>query len=180
MEPLEGLVKQLDKINNDILYQVDDSVIKKLKLERINIISLIDDQCKMIRSTVEPEPFNQLIKKYLKIQQSYRDKELDLCATQLMIMQNITKSEAIKMVNSDMGLSNMCLVPDLYFVSQRHKDIIKLENSLQELKELFIHTYALVNKQGETINHIANKVNDSKINIKEAKEEFTEIKRFKS
>ena len=88
---------------------------------------------------------------------------------------------AIAKINNGYDTDNiLCLVnpkslntnDTLNYVSLRHKEIMKLERSIQELNELFISTYAIVENQGETIDKIANTTTIAKNHIKGAKHEL--------
>lgn len=46
-------------------------------------------------------------------------------------------------------------------IQSRHEDILKLEESLKELRQLFIDMQTLVEAQGEMLNEIENNVNDA-------------------
>ena len=46
-------------------------------------------------------------------------------------------------------------------IQSRHEDIIKLEESLKELRQLFLDMQALVEAQGEVLNEIENSVDSA-------------------
>lgn len=180
---LENLINELDKLNGSILFNVDSNKIKSLKKERIELITKIDKQCRLTKINLhETTIFNHLIKKYITIQQRYRDTEINIHATQL-VMKNpeLTMDMAIAKINNGYDTDNiLCLVnpkslttnDTLNYVTLRHKEIMKLERSIQELNELFISTYAIVENQGKTIDKIANTTTIAKNHIKGAKHEL--------
>ena len=58
------------------------------------------------------------------------------------------------------------------YVTERHKAILKLERDIEEIKELSIGMYALINNQGQKINKIANHIESAKVDINIANEDL--------
>ncbi len=184
---LDNLITQLGNLNNSILYSVDDNNTKILRKNKIELISLIDKQCQITKKKLDKiyhAKFNDLIKKYIIIQEKYRDTETNIYATQIVMMNpNMTMEMAITKIKGGYDTDNiLCLVKpktlllssteNLNYVNVRHKEIMKLEKSIQELHELFISTYAIVMHQGETIDRIENTTSNAKTNISSAKREL--------
>ena len=83
---LENLINEFDKLNGSILFNVDSNKIKSLQKERIELITKIDKQCQLTKVNLPNHTiFNNLIKKYITIQQRYRDTEINIHATQLIM-----------------------------------------------------------------------------------------------
>ncbi len=184
---LDNLITQLDKLNYSILYSVDSKTTKTLQKNKVDLVSLIDKQCQITKKNLDKiyhTNFNDLIKKYIIIQEKYRDTETNIYATQLVMMNpDLTMEMATAKIKGGYDTENiLCLVnpkslvsnanENLNYVTLRHKEIMKLERSIQELHELFISTYAIVMDQGETIDRIATTTNNAKTHISGAKREL--------
>ena len=169
MDELNLLIVNLNNINNQILYSVTED--KHLHQERQNIIINIDRVCKSLKPSQE---LTHLIKKYLTIQQSYRDKMMQLQVTQIQIKDPSISRENAQIMIKNGEKNHLCLTAfeSLNYVTQRHKEIIKLKNSLQELYELWIGTYAIVEQQGHTIDRIQTHISSAKHQCKWAKQEL--------
>lgn len=185
MDHLNQLIKKLDMINGSILNSVDRRVTKNLKNEKTTVIAEIDKQCQYCKLNLPKsshDEFNKIIMKYLSHQKQFHDTETNIHATQLMMKYpNLTMDEAIyKLQNENVDTEHiLCLIDPilnynecLNYVTYRHKEIIKLEKSIDELHELFICTYVIVENQGETINRIENKTNSAKNYISSGKREL--------
>ena len=102
-------INDLNRINNAILYDINMKSDGKLEKERSNCISSIDIQCKNIKTHLTDQTriqFIDLIKKYLTIQEDYRNTKKDLFTMQLLMRNpNLTKSE-IDMIVSGRTDSN--------------------------------------------------------------------------
>lgn len=155
MQELTSLIDNLNNINNQILASVDD---RALKVIRQNMITKINSECKSIRAnTQNPDQFNDLIRKYVNTQQNYYQTEKDLLETQRLM-------QGLETYN---------------YVSFRHKQVLKLEKDIQEINELFICMYALVDQQGNVIDKIEESVSNAKSDCLVAKEEFVEAVKHK-
>lgn len=187
MDHLNQLIKKLDMINGSILNSVDRNLTKNLKNEKSTVIAEIDKQCQYCKLNIPKSShneFNNIIMKYLSHQKQFHDTETNIHATQLMMKYpNITRDEAIhKIQNENVNTEHiLCLIDPamlltsnecLNYVTQRQKEIVKLEKSIDELHELFISTYAIVENQGETINRIGTKTNAAKNYISNGKREL--------
>jgi t-SNARE complex subunit (syntaxin) len=176
MEALEKLIHDLDKINNEILFSIDG---EDLEIKRTNHIAEINDHCKIITSNLDKndkDQFINLIKKYLTIQEDYRDKKRGQFVTQLLIRNpNLTTPQMVAILNYGTANKNVLCLESIDFhnyVTDRHNSILKLERDIAEINELFIGTYALVTLQGEKIDKIGTHVGNAKNDCQEAKEDF--------
>lgn len=151
---MNDLLDNLNNINNQILASVDD---RQLKIIREEIINKIDYQCQILRTNVDPNQFNDLIRKYLTIQQNYYQIEKNLLTTQELMYGQETYN----------------------YVSARHKKVLKLEKDIEQIKELFICMYALVEEQGHKIDKIETHVSQAKDDCNDAKSEFVEAVKYK-
>lgn len=152
MDTLEILIQQLDNYNNTILFSLNTI---DLQQDRKECIKRIDKQCKLLHNTLDDngkEQFITLIKNYVVVQENYKHKTNEFERLHSLVVE--------PNIGQDM----------YYYVSQRHKDILRLERDIQEIHELFIATYALTIQQGEKIDSIVNVLKDAKENVHEAKD----------
>lgn len=182
MDVLSNHLEELKRINNNLLFSLDNKVNER---DRIACIDKIDKQCKLIipHNQEEKEQFVILIKKYIIIQEKYKKDKVDLITTQLKIRNpNLTESECNDIILQGNYKNALC-VYDVHsmhdYVSLRHKEILKLEQSIQKLKELFIASYSLVEIQGEKVDIIAEHINNAKEDVKFAKIDLTETIKIK-
>lgn len=54
-------------------------------------------------------------------------------------------------------------------VTARHQEIIKLERSIRDLRDMFVEMSLLVERQGEMINNIERQVQQTREHVEEAK-----------
>jgi t-SNARE complex subunit (syntaxin) len=184
---LEISINELKKINNAIVYNVDTKIIDRLEKERSECISIIDTQCKNIKPKLSDQTrlkFIDLIKNYLTVQENYKNTKKNLFATQLLMRDpTLTDTEINAIIATGCSDKNvLCVANDFYAsVKSRHNSILKLERDIEELRELFIAMYALVELQGIQVDRIAEHTESAKINCKKAKNELNsalKIKKF--
>jgi len=60
----------------------------------------------------------------------------------------------------------------LTYIQDRHKEILKLQKSLEEVHQMFLDLAALVEQQGETIDRIAFNISHAKEDVLKATEEL--------
>jgi t-SNARE complex subunit (syntaxin) len=173
----------LNRTNNLIIGTISDSKIKELHIQRNNLITTINNKCKEIKPSINKSDiptFNNLIKKYLFTQQNYYSTNISIQATQLILRNpTLTMDTAESMIKNGHE-SNLCMISNesLNYVQARHKQILKLEKSLQELHELFIAQHAIVEEQNEKIDNIQYKVSDAKNDVKIAKSDLGKAYKF--
>lgn len=170
LEELNISIIKLGKINNLIIGSIINT--KNLEKERNEIICIINNQCKNIKLKLSKnhyEAFNNLIKKYLTIQKMYHDTEKQILATQLILKDpTLTMEMADNIITNGQCPQNILQLSnanEMYdYVKQRHFEVLKLEKSIQEVNELFIGMYAIVEEQGDTLDRIKNKTESAKNN----------------
>lgn len=127
------------------------------------------------------------MQRYQEIQTNYNDKSRDILITQVKL-KNPNASEAEIQAKIDSGdtqqlqiaSAKLDMANESYnYVAARHKEILKLEKSLQEVHQLFVDMAALVDAQGEVIDRIAFRVANAKADVAIAKDELTEAYRIK-
>ena len=174
MDNLALSIKNLETLNNTILYSINTKYAEK---DRVELINKIDHQCKMIQPKLDhptdQEYFVNLIKKYLMIQENYKNNKKKLFETQLLLRDpNLTQIQIHDIISSTSDRDVLCLVDMYHDVKNRYKEILKLERDIEEIKELFIGMYAIVDHQGEKIDQIANHVAAAKTECHTAKEDL--------
>lgn len=186
MDTLDDLINQLAILNGNIISNIDINKTQILQQNKNNLISSINKQCIILKTTIQQSQhtqYNNLIKKYLIVQQNHRDNELNMHAIELIMKDpTLTMDMAINKIQSGYDTNNiLCLntMEILGFVEQRHKEIIKLEMGIQEVNELFIAMHAIIIKQGEQINTIEDKIHDAKNSIKHANSDLNKAYKFK-
>lgn len=177
MDTLSLYISQLKHINEELLFAIDCKVLEK---DRVKCIDNIDNYCKTVKiyNDKEKEEFVELIKKYILVQEDYKKAKLHLAVTQLQIRDpNLTEKDCEEMIVSGNYRNALCVyndVNDVYtYVTLRHKEIMKLEQSIQEVKELFIASYALVIVHKEQVDKIKDKVINAKNDVNDAKSDLT-------
>ena len=168
LKELNLSIIKLGKINNLILGSIYET--KNLEKERNDIIKIINNQCKIIKTKLSKNQhaeFNNLIKKYLIIQKTYRDTEKHILSTQLILKDpNLTMDMANNIIANGQCPKNILQLSnanEMYnYVKQRHAEVLKLEQSIQEVHELFIGMYAIIEEQGETVDRIKEKTENAK------------------
>jgi t-SNARE complex subunit (syntaxin) len=182
LDQLKILINYLKKINGEILSSVDSKKEKILESERANWISRINEQCIIIKPTLHTQDgqdqFIELIRKYVKDQEKYRDQKKELFATQLLMRNpNVTQQQINSIIDSGVSDKNiLCLMEatDVYnCVVDRHKAILKVERDIEEIKELMIGMHALVMIQGEKIDRIADHTGKARDYCQSAEEDLT-------
>ena len=63
-------------------------------------------------------------------------------------------------------------------IQSRHEDIIKLEESIKELRQLFLDMQAMVDAQGEVLNEIENSVDSAVDNTTNGLEEMKKAVKY--
>lgn len=182
MDKLSDYIDELKKINNDLLYALSTKITDK---DRDNCVNRIDAQCKLINPTNnnEKEQFVALIKRYITVQEDYKKNKLSFITTHLKLSNpNLTDEACVTMIRNGQYKNALCLydVHSMHdYVTLRHKEILKLEQSIQEVKELFIATYALVYVQKEQVDNIAQRIDNAKNDVKIAKTDVTDAYKYK-
>lgn len=115
--------------------------------------------------------FMDIMAEYQEVQSRYKNKFREKLERQFAIVNpDATKEEIAEAVESgDTELFAQKIVPErhaqakaaLAYIENRHKDIIRLEQSIHELHQLFVDMAVLVETQGELIDQIEYNVNQS-------------------
>jgi len=124
--------------------------------------------------------FLELMQDYQQIQAEYNSKYKERVRREMKIVRpEATEKEIEEAIQS----SEPIFVNDkerenakkaLQFIQDRHKDIIKLEISMNELHQLFVDMALLVHRQGELIDQIEYNVSTAEAYTKQAKKALEE------
>ena len=187
---LETLIHDLKNINDNILYGIN-SITTTIQLERQRSVYIyeIDIQCKKIKINLTNDNrtiFIDLIKKYIIIQNNYRNNKKEQCQLQAVICDSNLSLNNIVINNLSLGKSEIArksagfLANETYnYVVDKHKDILKLEHGLDELKELFIAMNAITEEQGNKLDKISEHVRSGRSDCEMSKNELITAKKIK-
>ena len=165
------VIDQLEKYNHKILYSLNTVDLQK---ERRVCIENINQQCKLLYIDInndEKEQFIALAQKYVKIQEHYKNTSNEFHRIHLLVKDPNLSELQVQEIIDDGGMYQ--------YVSDRHKDILKLERSIQEVHELFVATYAVVLQQGTQLNNAAQNISNAKENIQEAEIDLIDAHKVK-
>lgn len=133
--------------------------------------------------------FVEAMTQYHHVQEEYRDRCKDKIHRQLRITgKDPTEEELDEMLeknNIDIFTQGIMMETAqerqrLADIEERHQEIMKLENSLRELHDLFMDVAVLVQSQGETIDNIAAHVDSAKEYVESAKVETSEALKYQT
>ncbi|XP_062509302.1 syntaxin-1A-like [Corticium candelabrum] len=124
--------------------------------------------------------FLEIMEEYNRIQVEYREKCIERIERQLIITnQNKTHDEVEAMVEeNNLGVftqgilvENAQMKQALGDITARHNDIIRLENSIRELHDMFLDMAMLVEEQGDMVDRIEYNVEKAAAYVESAKKE---------
>jgi t-SNARE complex subunit (syntaxin) len=124
--------------------------------------------------------FLDIMEEYNRIQVDYKEKCLERIERQLVITkQHKTHDEVEQMVDdNNLGVftqgilvENAQMKQALGDITARHNDIIRLENSIKELYDMFLDMAMLVEEQGDMIDRIEYNVEKAGAYVESAKKE---------
>lgn len=134
-----------------------------------------------IRATMQmtlSRRFLDLMNQYQEVQTNYRDKYRQKIERQIKIVNpEATEeqiNEAIETGHTQVFTSALLeqnrpqALEALHYVEDRHRDIVRLEQSIQELHQLFIDISLLIESQGEILDQVEYNVSQSVAHTKEA------------
>lgn len=133
--------------------------------------------------------FVEVMTEYQLTQADYRDRCKARIQRQLEITGRVTTDDEIEeMIESGnpaiftrgIIMETQQAKQTLAEIEARHSDIMKLEKSIRELRDLFVDLATLVETQGEMINRIENHVAQSKSHVGLAQKEFKDAIAYRS
>lgn len=132
--------------------------------------------------------FMDAMSEYNDIQQKYKGKYQDKIERQYKIVNPNATAKELAEVRSGEGksiFSDEILAPGAQQAKQalnelqdRHKDIMKLENSIRELHQLFMDMAVMVEQQGELLDQIEFNVHESKEFVRKGTDELVKARNY--
>ncbi|XP_044296802.1 syntaxin-2 isoform X3 [Varanus komodoensis] len=187
-EELEELNKEIRKTANIVrakLKAIEQSLGRD---ENVNRTSA-DHRIRKSQHSVLARKFVEVMSTYNGTQTVFRERTKDQIRRQLEITGKTTTDEELEemlesgnlsIFTSDIILDTKITREALDEIESRHKDIIKLESSIQELHEMFMDMAMLVEVQGEMVNSIEKNVMNAADYVEHAKEETKKAVKYQS
>lgn len=177
------LDSQLSELTNSIRERAHNirSSLKELgQQEDDKLLSGLSGKCRLKSSqhAAISRQFVHIMNNYSQLQVDYRDKCKARIRTKLRIAEvSFSEDEVEKMLEQNhTGIFTQAIMAEteaakrsLSDIEARHADIIRLEKSIQEMKELFFNVALLVDQQGDLIDQVEynlNKASDCVVNAK--------------
>lgn len=177
----DELEKLIDKTNiaaNDVRLKLQEMEKENKKLEKGSAEYRIRTN---MRGTLTKN-FLELMTKYQEIQSKYKRKFKEKVERQILIVNpNATQEEidqALESGNTQVFANqildrNHAAAKDaLTYIENRHREILRLEQSIRELHQLFVDMAVLVEAQGELIDQIEYNVSQSVAYTRKTNEEL--------
>ncbi|KAK4469408.1 hypothetical protein MN116_006963 [Schistosoma mekongi] len=177
------LDNQLNELTNSIRLRAHKirSSLKELELQEDDrLLSEMSGKCRLKSSqhTAISRQFVFIMNNYSRLQVDYRDKCKARIRTKLLVAQvSFSEDEVEKMLEKNhTGIFTQAIMAEtesakrsLSDIEARHADIIRLEKSIQEMRDLFFNVALLVDQQGDLIDQVEynlNKASDCVVNSK--------------
>ncbi|KAJ7309722.1 hypothetical protein JRQ81_007784 [Phrynocephalus forsythii] len=188
-EELEALHKEIRKIANTVrakLKAIEQSLARD---ENVNRASAADFRIRKSQHSTLTRQFVDVMTTYNTAQIVFRERTKDQIRRQLEITGKTTTDEELEdmLENGNLSIFTSDIILDTKITRQalneieaRHKDIIKLESSIQELHEMFMDMAMMVEVQGEMVDSIENNVLKASEYIEQAKEETKKAVKYQS
>lgn len=176
----EPVKKRLEQVMADI---TSEATRIKAKLKRVQKeTDLIGEQdqssaehrIRTTQYTMLFSKFKEVIEDYQLAQADHRDRCKARIKRQLEITGHVKTDDEIEdmiesgnpaIFNSEIMMETQQAKQSLAEIQARHSDILKLEKSIMELRDLFVEVATLVETQGEMINRIENHVAHAKNHV---------------
>ncbi|KAL4660412.1 syntaxin-2 isoform X2 [Arapaima gigas] len=191
--PDQKTKEELEQLTNEIKKNAN-AVRAKLKTMHQNlppdenvIRSSVDLRIQKTQHTVLSRKFVEVMTEYNEAQVSFRQRSKGRIQRQLEITGRVTTNEELEdmlesgnpsIFTSDIISDSQITRQALNEIESRHKDIIRLENSIKELHEMFVDMAVLVETQGEMINNIEKNVTSAVDYVGQAKEQTKKAVRY--
>ncbi|KAG8146352.1 hypothetical protein E2320_012703 [Naja naja] len=186
-EELEELNKEIRKTANIIRAKLKSMEQNLAREENINRTSA-DVRIRKSQHSVLTRKFVDVMTMYNGTQTVFRERTKDQIRRQLEIILFCRKKINKRTYFVSLPSSNIAKIildtkltrAALDEIESRHKDIIKLESSIQELHEMFMDMAMLVEVQGEMVNSIEKNVMNAVDYVEHAKEETKKAIKYQS
>ncbi|XP_042870812.1 syntaxin-1A-like isoform X5 [Penaeus japonicus] len=194
-QPDEKVKQELDDMMTDIK-KTANRVRAKLKVIEQNIESeeqvskaSADLRIKKTQHSTLSRKFVEVMTEYNRTQTDYRERCKGRIQRQLEITGRNTTSEELEdmleqgnpaVFTQGIIMETQQAKQTLADIEARHADIIKLENSIRELHDMFMDMAMLVESQGELMNRIENHVQEAQDYVDTAKQDTKKAIRYQS
>jgi len=184
-------IQNIIDLTNDVIKKVKDKL-KQLdeenkQFEVKNKNSAENRIRKSMQQTLNKK-FVDLMTEYQTAQQDYRTKYKERIERQYKIAKPEASTQEIAEVleyggenifgDQILSVSHSAAKNALLDIQERHKDILKIEKSINELHQLFVDMAVLVESQGELIDQIEYNVQQSAAYTEKAVIELSEARRY--
>ncbi|XP_072839219.2 syntaxin-2 [Pogona vitticeps] len=188
-EELEALNKEIRKTANSMrakLKAIEQSLARE---ENVNRAASADFRIRKSQYSTLTQQFVDIMTAYNTAQTVFRERTKDQIRRQLEItgktttdeeLEDMLESGNLSIFTSDIILDTKITRQALNEIEARHKDIIKLESSIQELHEMFMDMAMMVEVQGEMVNSIEEHVVKASEYVEQAKEETKKAVKYQS
>ncbi|XP_039643047.1 syntaxin-1A isoform X1 [Perca fluviatilis] len=183
---LEDLMADIKKFANKIRSKLK-SIQQTIEQEESQNKASADLRIRKTQHSTLSRKFVEVMSEYNTTQSDYRERCKGRIQRQLEITgRNTTNEELESMLESDNpAIFTSGIIMDniteqaMNEIETRHNEIIKLENSIRELHDMFMDMAMLVESQGELVNNIERSVLDAYEFVEQAKENIPKCKKFK-
>ncbi|KAI5626429.1 syntaxin-1B [Silurus asotus] len=176
---LEELMTDIKKLANKVRSKLK-SIQQTIEQEEGQNRSSADLRIRKTQHSTLSRKFVEVMSEYNATQSSYRERCKGRIQRQLEITgRNTTNEELESMLESDNpAIFTSGIIMDSNITQQamneietRHNEIIKLENSIRELHDMFMDMAMLVESQGGLMNNIESNVRNAQDYVEKAKED---------
>ncbi|XP_035384696.1 syntaxin-1B isoform X2 [Electrophorus electricus] len=172
IEKLSEDVEQVKKQHSAILAapNPDETIEQSIEQEEVMNRSSADLRIRKTQHSTLSRKFVEVMTEYNTTQSKYRDRCKDRIQRQLEITGRTTTNEELEdmlesgklaVFTDDIKMDSQMTKQALNEIETRHTEIIKLENSIRELHDMFVDMAMLVESQGEMIDRIEYNVEHS-------------------
>ncbi|XP_068173971.1 syntaxin-1A-like isoform X1 [Antennarius striatus] len=183
---LEDLMADIKKLANKIRSKLK-SIQQTIEQEEGQNRSSADLRIRKTQHSTLSRKFVEVMSEYNTTQSDYRERCKGRIQRQLEITgRNTTNEELESMLESDNpAIFTSGIIMDniteqaMNEIETRHNEIIKLENSIRELHDMFMDMAMLVESQGGLVNNIERRVLEAQEYVEGAKEGIPKCKKFK-
>ncbi|EGC29034.1 hypothetical protein DICPUDRAFT_93226 [Dictyostelium purpureum] len=189
-EDLQSMLDQTNKSFADLKKKLDTLKINNEKFAATKTAQPTEVRIRSNMQNTLTQKFVEMMKEYQEIQTNYKNKYKEKIERQYKIVKPDATQEEIQeaMASGDSKkiFEETILYTHLHtqaknaldYIQDRHNDIVKLEQSIAELHQLFLDMAVLVETQGELLNQIEANVNSTVLNTKEGVENLAEANRL--
>ncbi|XP_061538557.1 syntaxin-1A isoform X2 [Phycodurus eques] len=183
---LEDLMADIKKLANKVRSKLK-SILHTIEQEESQNRSSADLRIRKTQHSTLSRKFVEVMSEYNTTQSDYRERCKGRIQRQLEITgKNTTNEELESMLESDNpAIFTSGIIMDnitqqaMNEIETRHNEIIKLENSIRELHDMFMDMAMLVESQGELVNNIERVVWEAQDYVKQAKDTIPKCKKLK-